>query len=99
LIDWSNDQSNNIILLMLFELLIICIAFILILLFGLVIIYVISILILIKLQSNIAARVNQHYAGKPYSEEYGDLVKRNNNYLEILSILLPFIDFTSLYVK
>jgi hypothetical protein len=70
-------------------------------LFELFIIYAAAILILFTLQSNIATRVNHTYAGKIviFSTEYKNLVKRNNDYVEVLSILLPFVDFTSFYVK
>lgn len=67
----------------------------------LIFIYFASIFILVALQAKVAEQVNNCYAGKVYffgkPNEYKKLLESNNQYVRLLSILLPWVNFTKYY--
>lgn len=66
-------------------------------------IYGLSITILLILQSSVANRFNQYYAGKKYflvyPKEALDLIDRNNNYVEYMELLIPCLNHKEFYIK
>ena len=65
--------------------------------------YILSIFIITSLQSSLVIRFNSCYAGKSYMfgfpTEYKELLKRNNNYIEWMAFLMPYLDFKDFYIK